>query len=58
MQSRNSNFYFGLGFDFNKNNVFLMEFEEQSVFPPVAGDFMLLDNTNFKLLDGTDFSLL
>lgn len=27
-------------------------------FPPVSGNFLLLDNTNFLLLDGTDFLLL
>ena len=58
MQTRNSDFYFGLGFDFNKNNVFLQEFEIQATFPPVSGDFLLLDNTSFLLLDGSEFLLL
>lgn len=58
MQTRRSTFYFGLGFDFNKNNVFLQEYETITTFPPISGDFLLLDGSNFKLLDGTDFLLL
>lgn len=58
MQTRNTTFYFGLGFDFNKNNVFAQEYETLRAVPPSPGEFLLLDNTNFKLLDGTDFALL
>lgn len=59
MQSRNnSNFYFGLGYDFNKNNVLSLDSSGSSMPIPSTGDFLLLDGSNFLLLDGTDFLLL
>lgn len=59
MQSRkNSNFFFGQGFDFNQDNVFTQNLPDVIPPTPLIGNFLLLDGTPFKLLDGTNLLLL
>lgn len=58
MQSRTSDFIFSQ-FNFAKDSVFNSRSSEfEATFPPVAGDFLLLDGTDFLLLDNTNFLLL
>ncbi|HLX54008.1 MAG TPA: hypothetical protein VKR58_08700 [Aquella sp.] len=58
MQNRNHNF-FNPNYDFGTDNVFVELNEDQSTpFPPIAGNFVLLNGTDFLLLDGTNFLLL
>ncbi len=57
MQSRS--FPFSNNFNFGTANLLVNQYFEQSEpFPPVSGDFNLLDGTDFLLLDGTKFLLL
>lgn len=58
MQVRKNNFYFGGDFNFATNNLFIIKNEGLSSFPPVEGNFELLDGTPMLLLDGTNFLLL
>jgi hypothetical protein len=59
MQSRNNaNFYLGMGFDFNEDNLLKQGYSMTSTPIPITGFFLLLDGTNFLLLDGTDLTLL
>lgn len=58
MQTRKNNFYFGGDFNFATDNLFIVKPEGLSSFPPVVGDFLLLDGTSFLLLDGTNLLLL
>lgn len=59
MQSRNDSFTFDATFNFGTDNLFSVKNSENSnVFPPVAGNFELLNGTDFLLLDGTNFLLL
>lgn len=43
---------FGVGIFSQRNQ------EEGAPFPPVSGNFLLLDNTHMLLLDNSDFLLL
>ena len=59
MQSRINNFYFSMPFNFGTDSVFQLQFQNMGKpFPPVPGDFLLLDGTDFLLLDTTNFLLL
>lgn len=59
MQSNNNNFLFGPNFNFSTTSVFTAQNRDQGVpFPPVSGDFDLLDGTDYLLLDGTSYLLL
>lgn len=60
MQSHNHNgLYFGSDFNFATHNLLVVQSQDQSApFPPVEGNFELLDGTPFLLLDGTNFLLL
>ena len=58
MQTRKNNFYFGGDFSFATDNLFIIKSEGLSSFPPVEGNFELLDGTPFLLLDGTNLLLL
>ena len=58
LSRRNSNFYFGLGFDFNRDNIFRQGISDIIPLTPLLGDFLLLDGTSFLLLDGTNLLLL
>ena len=52
-------FSFQPNFNFAVDSVFTQHDAELSPpFPPVVGDFLLLDGTNFLLLDGQNLSLL
>ena len=52
-------FFFGLRFNFNTESPFVGAVnDDASTFPPVSGNFQLLDGTPFLLLDGTHFLLL
>ena len=57
MQSRK--FPFSPNFNFGVDNLMVQQDPEQGgSFPPVTGNFELLDGTQFLLLDGTNFLLL
>lgn len=58
MQTRQNNFYFSGTFNFATDNLFIVKQEGISSFPPVEGDFELLNDTPFLLLDGTNLLLL
>lgn len=59
MQTRKNNFYFGGDFNFATDNLFILETQGISSFPPAEGNFLLLDGTQFLLLDdGTNLLLL
>lgn len=58
MQTRQNNFYFGGTFNFATDNLFIIKQEGLSLFPPVEGNFELLNGTPFLLLDGTNLLLL
>ncbi len=58
MQTRKNNFYFGGDFNFATDNLFIFKTEGISSFPPVEGNFELLNNTPFLLLNGTNLLLL
>lgn len=58
MQTRKSNFYFAGDFNFSADNLFIIKSEGISSFPPVVGNFELLNGTPFLLLDGTNLLLL
>ena len=58
MQTRKNNFYFAGDFNFATDNLFINKSEGISSFPPVLGNFELLDGTPMLLLDGTDLLLL
>lgn len=58
MQTRKNNFYFGGDFNCSTDNLFITKTEGISSFPPVEGNFELLDGTPFLLLDSTNFLLL
>ncbi len=58
MQTRKNNFYFAGDFNFATDNLFVTESQGISSFPPISGDFDLLDGTDFLLLDNTNFLLL
>ncbi len=52
-------FFFGLNFNWNTESPFVGAVNDNvAVFPPVSGNFLLLDGTSFLLLDGTHFTLL
>jgi hypothetical protein len=57
MQSHS--FPFSPNFDFGTANLMVVQSPDQSSpFPPIAGNFELLNGTPFLLLDGTNFLLL
>lgn len=59
MRTSDADFPFSPNFNFGTENLMNAKNEEQgSPFPPVSGDFNLLDGTDFLLLDGTNFLLL
>jgi hypothetical protein len=59
MQSRTHNFIFDANFNFGTDNLLVVINPDVGApFPPVTGDFLLLDGTDFLLLDGTNFLLL
>lgn len=59
MQSRIHNFAFDLNFNFGVDNLLVvLNPNEGTPFPPVTGNFLLLDGTDFLLLDGTNLLLL
>ncbi len=50
---------FNPNYNFASEGVFVQKNTEQSSpFPPISGDFLLLDGTDFLLLDSTNFLLL
>lgn len=52
-------FGFQPNFNFAVDSVFTqIDHELKAPFPPVVGNFLLLDNSNFLLLDGTNLTLL
>lgn len=57
MQSRSEPF--SPNFNFGTVNLMVQQdYEQGGTFPPVAGNFKLLDGTDIKLLDGTNLLLL
>ncbi len=59
MRQSDNDFPFGPNFNFGSDSLFTAKNSEQGPsFPPVSGDFDLLDGTHFLLLDGTKFLLL
>jgi hypothetical protein len=59
MQSRTPNYFFGINYNFGNESVFTCQSANYiSTFPPVLGNFELLNNMQFLLLDGTNFLLL
>lgn len=55
----NDSFFFGIGFDWNSESPFVGAYSANlSVFPPVEGNFLLLNGTQFLLLNSTNFLLL
>ena len=59
MRSNDRGFMFEPNFNFGTDNLLSSKNSEQSAtFPPVSGDFDLLDGTDYLLLDGTSFLLL
>lgn len=53
------NLPFNPNFNFGTANLMVNQFQEQAQpFPPVSGDFNLLNGSDFLLLDGTKFLLL
>lgn len=59
MRSGDRPFAFEPNFNFGTDNLMVAKNSEQSAsFPPVSGDFDLLDGTDFLLLDGSKFLLL
>lgn len=58
MQSRNHGFTFDPAANIATESVFCIVSDDQSSFPPIAGNFELLNGTPFMLLDGTNLLLL
>ena len=58
MQSRNDCFAIHPVANIMMESVFNATFSDVILFPPIAGNFELLNNTPFMLLDGTDLLLL
>lgn len=58
MRNTDYDFDFGLEYNFGVDNPMVAQYQGHSSFPPVSGDFNLLDGTDFLLLDGTSFLLL
>ncbi len=59
MRSNDKDFHFGVNFNVSTDSVFKQRNVEQGApYPPVSGDFDLLDGTDFLLLDSSKFSLL
>lgn len=59
MQSRNQDWVFGVHFNYGTDVPYNEQFKTMGgTFPPVPGNFELLDGTPFMLLDGTNFLLL
>jgi hypothetical protein len=59
MQSRSRSFFFDTTFNFGTDSVFVEKSDDiGEPFPPVEGNFLLLDGTPFLLLDGTNLLLL
>ena len=58
MNPRKNNFYFGIDFDFATDSIFTIKEGGVDTFPPVEGNFELLNGTPFLLLDGSNFLLL
>lgn len=59
MQSRIHNYPFDVNFNFGVENLLVASSSPMGTpFPPVAGNFELLNGTDFLLLDGTNFLLL
>ena len=58
MQSRNHSFTFDPSFNFATDSLFVVKSDGVSVFPPVVGNFELLNGTPFLLLDGSNLLLL
>lgn len=59
MPYSNAEFTFNPNYNFAVEGVFVQKHSEQSApFPPISGDFLLLDGTDFLLLDSTNFLLL
>ena len=59
MRTSDGDFPFSPNFNFGPENLMNAHNNEQGApFPPVSGDFNLLDSTDFLLLDGTSFLLL
>lgn len=59
MRNNDKDFPFDVNYNFGVESQFTQKNSEQGTpFPPVSGDFDLLDGTDFLLLDGTQFLLL
>lgn len=58
MQSRHSTFTFDTMFNFATDSLLSVQSDNVSNFPPVTGNFELLNGTPFLLLDGTNLLLL
>lgn len=59
MQSHISSFMFSSNFNFGTHNLFIYQNpDEGSPFPPSAGNFRVLEGTDFLLLNGGNFLLL
>lgn len=59
MNSRTTAFTFDTGFNFGVDTPLVFKSDDEGgPFPPVVGNFELLDGTPFLLLDGTNFLLL
>jgi hypothetical protein len=58
MQARNHGFTFDPDANIATESVFNIISEELVTFPPVAGNFELLNGTPFLLLNGSNFLLL
>lgn len=59
MQSRVNDFLFSPNFNWGNDSLFNSQSSlYEKTFPPVAGNFELLNGTPFLLLNGTNFLLL
>ena len=58
MQARNHGFTFDPAANIATESVFSIVSDDISSFPPVAGNFELLNGTPFLLLDGSNLLLL
>jgi hypothetical protein len=58
MRNTDYDFDFGLGYNFGVDNPMIAQYQGHSEFPPVSGNFLLLDGSDFKLLDGSSLLLL